>query len=279
MPETHRPEESSREDAPIAPASADKSEPHRILKFKVDSAAAARMARIRLFVLGTTTVLLLLAFVLVLSYRPSPRIAYQTTMSSMRASQPESVVASRRAAEAGPVSQAASFGPMDTVFSVLAYVDSAGARAADRWVRAEALVPQGRLDTTNAADAAALLRKAATLADSARADIAGARNRADAIRAISRAAEAGLGYRLSVVYASGMKYLQTIGQDADDRYLYYRTLEEAFVLLAQADEAGFETKQNVANSYRRRSDDRQRAVRQQAGQLSEAARGLSATAH
>jgi hypothetical protein len=76
-----------------------------------------------------------------------------------------------------------------------------------------------------------------------------------------------------------MKYLQTLGQDADDRYLYYRTLEEAFILLAQADEAGFETKQNVANSYRRRSEGRQRAIRQQAGQLSEAARGLPATPH
>jgi hypothetical protein len=66
-----------------------------------------------------------------------------------------------------------------------------------------------------------------------------------------------------------------LAEEADDQYQYLRSMEAAATALAQGDGATFDVKQNVANSYRRRSETRQRGIRRLQGQFQEAVRTLT----
>jgi len=247
--------------------------PPPVLEFKVDPAAARRVARVRMYVLGATVVSLLLAFVFVLSYRPRLPMVNNATVDTLGERRFEPAVAGEPALSRPPAPKAAQ-SPVDGTLAAVAAIDRAAAQAADCWVRAGQLMAEVRLDSAGAADAAVLLARAIAVADSAGDDVHTARATADAVRALSRSASGTLGFRLSVVYAAADRYVRSLEQDAKDRALYFRTLDEAVGMLIQGDQSGFVIKQNVANSYQRRSEERQRSVRRLAEELRTSAREL-----
>jgi hypothetical protein len=226
-----------------------------------------------MIVMVCTLVVLGLTIIYVLTYRPRPPIYFgesdSTGLSAPVAGLPVEE-------ESVPVRPSTPVAPKPTALVFVDDIERAASAAAGRWARASELEPVASPDSAEAALAAAFLRKAGTAADSARGDLAGARIAADAIRELSRQAREQQGFRLSVVYAAADRYVRALEQDAQDRVLYYRTLEQAVVMLVQADVAGFEIKQNVANSYRRRSEERQRSIHRLADELHASARELPA---
>ncbi len=240
-----------------------------------DRSGTERVARFRTTVLTVTAALLFATIVLVLLYRPSlpqyvpVRSVAPETLATAESEPPEPREPRPDLPRLKPDS------PVEQALSALAMIDTAYRYALSRWAGAHDLLPTGTLDSTNAADAVMRFRKAAVLADSVRTLMTQARARAQEIRLASRRAEAGLGYRLSIAYAAADRWLAMLTGEADDQYQYLRTMEEAATALTQANPAGFEVKQNVANSYRRRSESRRRSLARLWSEVQEATQALS----
>ena len=149
-------------------------------------------------------------------------------------------------------------------------LDSLVSAAREKWARASDLAWQGNMTRDNAQEASDGFRKAALLADSARQDIQSARQRGELVRSASRQAESSLGFRLSVLYTAIDRYLQSLDEDAADRWAYYDRQEASAQALLQDDSAESETQQNVAMSYLRNSEDRQAGLKRLADQMREA---------
>jgi len=240
-----------------------------------DRSGTERVARIRTAVLAVTALLLLVTIVLVLLYRP-PLPQYVP----VRSAAPETLATAEptpsEPREPKPdLPRTKPDGPVEQALSALAMLDTAHRYALSRWAGAHDLLPTGTLDSTNAADAVTRFRKAAVLADSVRVLMTQARARAEEIRLASRRAEAGLGYRLSVAYTAAGRWLDMLTSEAEDQYQYLRMMEEAAAAWLEANSAGFEVKQNVANSHRRRSESRRRSLARRGGELLEATQALS----
>jgi len=137
-------------------------------------------------------------------------------------------------------------------------------------MRATELSQFGSVTHENGEDAVTKLRKAVVLADSARGDIALARQQAEVVLRASRDAESGAAFRLSTLYAAIDRYLKSIADDADDRYSFYSKSEAAVRALLLGDSAEADVQQNVAMSYLRRSEDQQNSIRRLARQVHEA---------
>ena len=240
------------------------------LVFTPDARQSVRVARIRTYTLLATFVLLLVGLVLILTYRPPP-IPQANPVASTPALPPaESVVAAVPSAISQPVPVPRDLGAAEAASSAAAAVDTLIAAAGEKWLRATELSPQGVVAGDNAADAAAKLRKAVTIADSARRDVALARLQADVVLRASREAGSRTAFRLSVLYAALSRYLESVGADAEDRYFYHAKSEAAVEALLRLDGAEFEIQQNVANGYLRSSEERQAGIRLLARQVREA---------
>lgn len=247
------------------------------LVFKPDARQAARAALIRALLLVAGAGVMLAALLLVLFWRP--RAPADATSAQGRE---DSAEAPRREAEGrGPdpeimAPESTPTGQTSEVASVrlaAAQVDTLLARAAERWLRAGELAPQAQMTRDNS-EPAARLRKAAILAESARKDIALAREQAEAVRSASRIAGSAIAFRLSVLYAALDGYLKTMDDDASDRHNSYRKLQASAEAALAGDEAEAEIQQNVATSYLRRSEQRQRSLRRLAQQVRESLRNL-----
>jgi len=245
------------------------------LVFKPDVRQATRVTRVRTFTLMAAVILMVVALYLIISYRPPPVVlsgvaaAEDTTSRTTESARPASPQA---AVQPAAVPRTAS--RVETARSAAAAVDTLVAAAGEKWLRASELSPQGVVTSENADDAAAKLRKAVIIADSARRDVAMARKQVEALLRASREAESRAAFRLGVLYSAVDRYVKSMVQDADDRYHYYSKLEASVNAMLFGDEAESETQQNVANSYLRSSEKRQAGIKRLAQQVREALRNL-----
>jgi hypothetical protein len=215
-------------------------------------------------------ILMIVALVLMISYRPphvtrpgpeAPANAVHSVESVVPLTPPV-------AGQPAPVQPRAS--AVEIARSAAASIDTLVSRAAEKWLRATELSPQGIVTHDNADDAAAKLQKAVILADSARHDIALARQQPEVVLSTSRDAESGVAFRLGVLYTAADRYLKSIEDDAEDRYEYYAKSQASVDAVLAGDTAESETQQNVANSYLRSSEERQAGIRRLAEQMREA---------
>jgi hypothetical protein len=240
------------------------------LVFKPDERQAARVARVRTYTVMATAVIMLGALILILSYRPQPPAQPVQTTPARAAFPAESVVPALAPVVTEQAPNRRETGVVEVAQLATATIDTLMGRAAEKWLRATELSPQGIVTRENGEDAAAKLRRAAILADSARGDIALARQQAEVVFRASREAKSGDAFRLSVLYAAVDRYVKSVADDAGDRYSFYSKLEVSVRAVLLGDQAESETQQNVAMSYLRRSEERQAGIRRLAQQVREA---------
>jgi hypothetical protein len=244
------------------------------LVFKPDVQQAVRVARVRMFSLLAAAILMIIALVLIISYRPPP--VKITNSAAPRDSTPpvESVAPASPRSSSPSAPAPRPIAGVEIARSVVAAVDTLVNAAGEKWARASELAAQGTVTRDNAQQAADGFRRAALLADSARRDIQSARQRGELVRSASRQAESRLGFRLSVLYTAIDRYLKSLDEDAADRQAYYVKLDASAQALLADDAAESETQQNVAMSYLRHSEDRQAGLKRLADQMREAQRNI-----
>lgn len=224
----------------------------------------------RTFTLLAAAVLTLGALILILTYRPHPPVLSEQIALARTVPLPESAtsVPAPAVIQHPPASHVT--GVVGRAQLAAAAIDTLVSSAAGKWLRASELTPQGSVTRENGEDAVTKLRKAVVLADSARGDIALARQQAEVVFRASRDAESGTAFRLSTLYAAIDRYLKSIADDADDRYSFYSRSEVAVKAVLLGDSAEADVQQNVAMSYLRRSEDQQNSIRRLAQQVHEA---------
>ncbi|GEM_PF-1622493 len=240
------------------------------LVFEPDQRQAARVARVRTFTVLAAAVLTLGALILILTYRPRPPALPEQIALARTVPLPESAASVPAPAiiQQPPASHVT--GVVGKAQLAAAAIDTLVSSAAGKWLRASELTPQGSVTRENGEDVVAKFRKAVVLADSARGDIAMARQQAEVVFRASRDAESGTAFRLSALYAAIDRYLKSMADDADDRYSFYSKSEVSVKTVLLGDSAESDVQQNVAMSYLRRSEDRQSDIRRLAQQVREA---------
>ena len=213
---------------------------------------------------------MIVALYLIISYRPPlvPLSGVAAAGDTVSPTESVSPAVPQAAVQPAPVPRRA--GGAEIAKSAAAAADTLVAAAGEKWLRATELLPPGVVTSDNAGDAAAQLRKAVIIADSARRDIALARRQAEVVLRLSREAGSRTAFRLGVLYTALDRYLKTLGDDAEDRYAFYVKSEASVKAMVLGDEAESETQQNVANSYLRNSEDRQARVKRLEQQVREA---------
>jgi len=235
---------------------------------------AVRVARVRTYTLLATAILMVVALVLIISYRPPPVVLSSNEAPKDAIPSTESESPLNQQPPTQPAARPRSAGGFSIARSVVAAIDTLVSAAAERWGRATELSRQVAVTRDNAQESAEQLREAAILADSAQQHIRLAQQQAERIRAASREADSRVAFRLSVLYAAMNQYLKSMADDADDRYAYYAKSGAAVEALLRLDGAEFEIQQNVAMSYLRKSEDRQASLRRLAEQMREALRNI-----
>jgi hypothetical protein len=244
------------------------------LIFKPDARQAARVARVRMYMLMAAAVLMVIALVLIVSYRPPPmtrpvHASFKDTIPSTGSGSPASPQAPTQ-----PAAELRVASGVDIARSAAAVIDTLVSAAAEKWVRAAELSPQVAVTRDNAQQAVEDLGKAVILADSARHDILSARQQAEFVLSASREVRPGPAFRLGVLYSAMDSYLKSMDEDATDRRAYYEKSEAAAKAMLLDDLAESEIQQNVAMSYLRKSEDRQAGIRRLADQMREALRNI-----
>jgi len=244
------------------------------LVFEPDARQASRLARIRTYTLVATVVLMAVALVLILSYRPPPPKLNSPEPPKGAGYGPDTAIDTSRPAPSQPAPVSHKVATVGLARSAVAAIDTLVNAAAEKWGRARALSSPGTVTRDNAQDAAEQLRKAATLADSAQQDIRLAQQQAERIRAASREADSRFAFRLSVLYSAMSQYLGSMADDALDQRAYYEKSRASVDALLAGDQNESEIQQNVAMSYLRKSEDRQASLRRLADQMREALRNI-----
>ena len=244
------------------------------LVFEPDVREAVRVARVRMYTLMAAAVLMIVALVLMVSYRPTPvnRPGQQVSRDTIPSTESESPANPQSPTQ--PTAELHKASGADIARSAVAAIDTFVSAAAEKWVRATELSPQVPVTRDDAQEAAEELGKAVILADSALQDIRLARQQAEFVRSASREAESGPAFRLGVLYSAMDSYLKSMDDDAADRRAYYEKSEASVKAVVLDDLAESETQQNVATSYLRHSEDRQPSIRQLAEQMREAQRNI-----
>jgi hypothetical protein len=240
------------------------------LVFKPDARQAARVARARTYTLLAAAILMIAGLILLIFYHPVPTTRPNDGAPTAAVAPAESVIPPSPQASSQPAVETRSTRDVDIARSAVTAIDTLVSAAAEKWVRANALMPQGTVTHDGAQQAAQELAKAVILADSARHDIALARQQAELVRAASREVESGGAFRMSVLYAAMDRYLKSLDDDAADRRAYYAKSEASVEAVLADDQAESETQQNVAMSYLRHSEDMQPGIKRLAEQMREA---------
>jgi hypothetical protein len=180
------------------------------LVFKPDVQQAVRVARVRMFALLAAAILMIIALVLIISFRPPP--VKPTNSEASKGSTPpvESVAPASPQAPSRVAPAPRPIAGVEIAHSAVAAVDTLVSAAGEKWARASDLAAQGTVTSDNAQEAAGGFRRAALLADSARRDIQSARQRGELVRSASRQTESRLGFRLSVLYTAIDRYLKSL---------------------------------------------------------------------
>jgi hypothetical protein len=239
------------------------------LVFKPDDLQAARVARVRMYTILAAVVILLIALVLIISYRP-PVVVKSGSDAYARAVPPIDSAAPEPTPAVGQPQVPRKAGPVEASRSAAAAIDTLVGRAAEKWMRATELLPQGNVTRDNAEDAAAKARRAVILADSARKDIATTRQQAEVVLAASRDNASRAAFRLGVLYTAIDRYVRSLVDDADDRYEYYLKSEASITAVLLGDQAESEIQQDVAMSHLRRYEERQPGIQRLTRQVREA---------
>jgi hypothetical protein len=232
------------------------------------------MARVRTYTLLATVGLMIIALVLILSYRPPPVKLASPEPPKDAGYASDSAIESSRPVPSQPAPVSREVTAVGLARAEVAAIDSLVNAAAMKWARASELAPQGTATGGDTQEAAEELRKATILADSAQQCIRLAQQQAERIRASSREADSRFAFRLSVLYSAMSQYLKSMADDAEDRYAYYVKSEAAVEALLRLDGPESEIQQNVAMSYLRKSEDRQNSIRLLAEQAREALRNI-----
>ena len=244
------------------------------LIFKPDARQAARVARVRMYMLIAAAVVMVVALVLIISYRPPPMTR------PVHASSKDTIPSTGSGSPANPQTPTQPVAELHVASGVaiarsaVAAIDTLVSAAAEKWVRATELSPQATVTRDNAQQAVEQLGRAVILADSARHDILLARRQAEFILSASREASSGPAFRLGVLYSAMDRYLRSMDEDAADRHAFYERSEASVKAVLLDDSADSETQQNVATSYLRISEDRQSSIKQLAEQMREAQRNI-----
>ena len=238
--------------------------------FRPDVQQVARVARVRTFTLIAAAVLMVVALFLIITYRPPPVVlsGAKPNADTIPRLESPSPAAPQPAGQPAVVPRRPS--GVDVARSAASAVDRLVADAAGKWQRAAELLPAGGVTGDTTDDAAAKLRKAIIIADSARRDIEQARQQAEVVLRASREEESRTAFRLGVLYKALDRYLKEVGDDALDRFTYYAKSEASVKALLSGDEAESEIQQNVANSYLRSSEGRQAGIKRLNQQVREA---------
>ena len=244
------------------------------LVFEPDVRQRVRVARVRTFTLLAAAILMVVALMLIITYRPPPVKLTDDTPRARSAPLAESVGSVTSSAAVQPAVAPRRAGGVEIARSAVVTVDTLVAAAGEKWLRATELLPPGVLTADNSADAAAQVRKAVILADSARRDVVQAGQQGEVVLRVSRQAGSRTAFRLGVLYTTLDRYLKAVRDDAEDRYSFYAKSEASVKAALLGDEADSETQQNVANSYLRTSENRQAGIKRLAEQVREALRNL-----
>ena len=243
------------------------------LVFKPDVRQAVRVARVRMYTLMAAAVLMVVALVLIISYRPP--VVRPVQIAPAGAAPPvESASPTTPPTAAQPPAVQRIPNDVEIARSAVASIDTLVRAAGEKWLRATELSAQATVTRDNAQEAAEGLRKAVILTDSARQDVQSARQQADLVGEASREAGSGSAFRLSVLYSAMDRYLKSMDDDAADRRAYYEKSEASVKAVLLGDSADSETQQNVATSYLRKSEDRQPSIKRLAEQMREAERNI-----
>lgn len=231
--------------------------------------AARRVARFRLWVMLATAAIVLGAFVLVLRLR--------VALPALPAAQQPNAPTEAPASEARPVPRVAPAVENDASLTrtALARVDSVAAAGSERWDRALLLLAASQArDSTQLVEALAKARSAVVLGESTLAAIGELAGELQRLEGRSRGAAPGSSYRLRVAQSAALAYMQELGEDAGFRLEFLRSTVAALEAKADDDDAESEVKTNVANSYQRRSELKQRTLARLRDALAAARQGL-----
>jgi hypothetical protein len=213
---------------------------------------------------------MVVALYLIISYRPPPVVLSGVAAAGDTSLPTESVSPAVPQAAVQSTVAPRRAGGAEIARAAVATVDTLVGAAGEKWLRATELLPPGVVTADNAGDAAAQLRTAVIILDSARRDIARAGLQAEVVLRVSRQAGSRTAFRLGVLYTALDRYLKSMRDDAEDRYAFYAKSEASVKAVLLGDEAESETQQNVANSYLRRSEDRQAGIKRLEQQVREA---------
>lgn len=232
-----------------------------------------RLARFRLWVMLGTGVIVAAAFIFVLSIR-LPKPAVDSAEPAVDTAAARSEAAAQPEGASGRTTPAR-LAPADEARAVFALVESTVARGRERWSRAMLILarsPTG--DSTEAGGPVFDARRAAVLGESTLAAARALDSGAAVLDRLAREAPTGSSYRLRAAKAAAEAYVRGLGEDAVFRLEFLRATLAGREALAAGDSAEAEVKANVATSYLRRSELKQRPLERQRDALVSAMRSL-----
>ncbi len=230
---------------------------------------ARRLARFRLWVMLGTGALVAAAFLLVLTWQvPPPRIPLETGSADTTVWSSATTVTQDSAAR-----KPARETPVDAAVRLHGRIESTAAVAAERWTRARLLLA-AVADTGRMADQLLDARRAVGLGESSAAALRSLDPDLAAFAAMASAAPPGSGFRIKAFGSAAGAYARELAEDAALHLGYLQATLASLEALAAGDRAESEVKANVANSYLRRSELKQRALQRQRDALGAALRSL-----
>lgn len=242
--------------------------------FHPDEKKLARVARIRRLLFLLTFVILGVALIYFITYRPrSPEVLFHSSLPNIaETGLPKESNASRLVpADSFSGNKPKTDDILSQVHQWVVGIEISAQAAQNRWRRAQDLLPMAAVTREQADGALERLDEAQTMLDSASMDVADAEMKAKFIKQTSRNAHGRNAYHFSVIYVAADKYVSLLKKEAKGRHGFLDAFIASLRAVISGDRAEAEIKLNVANSYRCESDNRQRILKRRARQMRQAA--------
>jgi hypothetical protein len=234
------------------------------LVFRPDEKRTTRVVVLRRLLMWTTIGILGIGLFILARYRPRPLTAAQPQAESTRSA--VELVPAR--AESGS-SQPRVGVRADPIRQTIARVQTAIRDALGQWRRAAAVVPVEQVTADNATQLLAQVNAVSPLLDSARGELADAQAGNVRLEELSRSFESREAYRLSVVCAEAADYLKLLQAEAGDQDALFGSMVASCRAALGGDQDEATVKQNVANSFLRKSEGRQKSLARRASRFDE----------